>query len=313
MENQNDEARKETSPHDSGDSAQYGTDRSKFPDSGILEAFSRAVSGIVKAISPSVVSLMIHSRPGMNSMELLGAGSGVVIAPDGYILTNSHVVHSADRIEAMFTDGQKMEAKVVGEDQATDIAALRVPASGLPFSVPGNSEGLSVGQIVIAIGNPMGFDSTVSSGVVSALGRALRSQDGRLIENIIQHTAPLNPGNSGGPLLDSRGTVIGINTAIIAMAQGIGFAIPSNTAGWVLSQLLSHGRVRRGYLGIAGRQYPLPRRIVNYHNLAVDSAVEIVSIQPDGPAGRAGLSIGDLIVEIDGKDKSAPVVSGMTA
>jgi S1-C subfamily serine protease len=284
-------------------------DRPKPEGAGILEAFSGAVSGIVKAISPSVVSLIVQARSGINRMDMYGAGSGVVIAPDGYILTNSHVVHGADRIEAMFTDGQKLDAKIVGEDQATDIAALRVPASGLPFSVLGNSEGLYVGQFVIAIGNPMGFDSTVSTGVVSALGRALRSQDGRLIENIIQHTAPLNPGNSGGPLLDSNSTVVGINTAIIAMAQGIGFAIPSGTAGWVLSQLISHGRVRRGYLGIAGGQYPLPRRIINYLNLTVNAAVEVVSIQAGGPADRAGLRVGDLIIEIEGKGRSHQVVS----
>jgi S1-C subfamily serine protease len=309
MNNQHDETGNEPSPGSGGITPPHRIDRSKLKDAGILDAFSGAVSGIVKAVSPSVVSLIVHSSSGYSRMDLLGAGSGVVIAPDGYILTNSHVVHGADRIEAMFTDGQKMDAKVVGEDQATDIAALRVPASGLPFSVLGNSEGLYVGQFVIAIGNPMGFDSTVSTGVVSALGRALRSQDGRLIENIIQHTAPLNPGNSGGPLLDSNSTVVGINTAIIAMAQGIGFAIPSNTAGWVLSQLMSRGRVRRGYLGIAGRQYPLSRRIINYLNLTVNSAVEVVSIQSDGPADRAGLQIGDLIVEIEGKGRSNQVVS----
>ena len=205
MENQNDEARKETSPHDSGDSAQYGTDRSKFPDSGILEAFSRAVSGIVKAISPSVVSLMIHSRPGMNSMELLGAGSGVVIAPDGYILTNSHVVHSADRIEAMFTDGQKMEAKVVGEDQATDIAALRVPASGLPFSVPGNSEGLSVGQIVIAIGNQIILLGAISSELTMhiLIATLLRKNAlARILEYPGAKALPASPGEAISRLRD---------------------------------------------------------------------------------------------------------------
>jgi S1-C subfamily serine protease len=291
------------------DNCRCEIDSSKSPEIDILNAYSKAISDIVKAITPSVVSLIAHSQTGARKKDFVGGGSGVVIAPDGYILTNSHVVHGADRIEAIFADGQKLEVVVVGEDQATDIAAVRVSASGLPFSVLGNSDDLSVGQIVIAIGSPMGFDSTVSTGVVSALGRALRSQEGRLIENIIQHTAPLNPGNSGGPLVNSRGIVVGINTAIIAMAQGIGFAIPSNTATWVLSQLMSHGRVRRGYLGIAGRQYPLPRKVINFHNLPMATAVEVMFVQQDGPAGSAGIMIGDLIVEIEGKNKSASVAS----
>ncbi len=284
-------------------------DESISPEIKILEAYSKAISGIVRAIAPSVVSLIVHSQTEQNTLDMVGAGSGAVIAPDGYIITNSHVIHGAGRIEVIFTDGQKLNATIVGEDQATDIAAIRVSASGLPFSILGNSDDLMVGQMVIAIGNPMGFDSTVSSGVVSALGRALRSREGRLIENIIQHTAPLNPGNSGGPLVSTRGMVIGINTAIIAMAQGIGFAIPSNTASWVFSQLMSHGRVRRGYLGISGRQYPLPRIVITRLNLKIAAAVEVMYVQPNGPAERAGIHPGDLIIEIEGKNRTSPVAS----
>ena len=309
MKNNNNDSRDGQHPETKETASRCEVDRSNSPEIDILDAYSKAISGIVKAITPSVVSLIVHSHAAKNRLDMVGAGSGAVIAPDGYILTNCHVIHGADRIEVIFTDGQRLEAVVVGEDQATDIAAIRVSGSGLPFSVLGNSDDLSVGEMVIAIGNPMGFDSTVSSGVISALGRALRSQDGRLIENIIQHTAPLNPGNSGGPLVNTRGMVIGINTAIIAMAQGIGFAIPANTAGRVLSQLLSHGRVRRGYLGISGRQYPLPRRIINYHNLTTSNAVEVMYVQPDGPAERAGIQIGDLFIEIEGKNKTSPVAS----
>jgi S1-C subfamily serine protease len=208
-------------------------------------------------------------------------------------------VHKADKLQVTMEDGKSVDATIVGKDPATDLAVIRASASDLPYAALGDSTQLRVGQLVIAIGNPLGFMSTVSTGVVSAVGRGLRSREGRLIENIVQHTAPLNPGNSGGPLVDSHGRVVGINTAIIAMAQGIGFAIPSSTAKWVVSQLVTQGKVRRGHLGIAARQRPLARRIVRFHDLPSDSAVEIVSVEPGGPAGKAGLMEGDLVTAID--------------
>jgi S1-C subfamily serine protease len=268
-------------------------------DTELLDAYSRAVTTVVDAVGPAVVSIAVGKQAPSHWPEREGAGSGVVIAPDGYILTNSHVVHKARRLTTTFTDGTQVVARLIGEDPATDLAVIRAEASGLPYALLGDSALLRVGQLVIAMGNPLGFQSTVSTGVVSALGRALRSREGRLIENIIQHTAPLNPGNSGGPLLDSRGRVVGINTAIIMMAQGIGFAIPVNTARWVVSQLLTHGRVRRGYLGIAGRERPLGRRLVRFHNLFNERAVEVVSVEPNGPARQAGLREGDLVVAIN--------------
>jgi len=246
-----------------------------------------------------VVGISVDLAGAATPGEQGGAGSGVIITPDGYVLTNDHVVHNARRIHATLSDGASLPATLIGTDPATDLAVVSVNASGLPNAVLGDSALLHAGQLVIAIGNPFGFQSTVSTGVVSALGRALRSQEGRLIENIIQHTAPLNPGNSGGPLVDSRGRVVGINTAIIVMAQGIGFAIPANTAKWVVSQLLSHGRVRRAYLGLAGRQRPLDRRLVRFHRLPKESAVEAISVDPYGPAGQAGLKEGDLIVAVN--------------
>ncbi len=268
-------------------------------DVELLDAYSRAVISVVEAVGPTVVSISVSKGgwgSGRRGPEMAGSGSGVIIAPDGYILTNSHVVHGANRIEVTLTDGRSFNAALVGEDPASDLAVIRVDASGLPYATLGDSDSLRVGQLVIGIGNPLGFQSTVSTGVISALGRSLRSQTGRLIENIIQTDVPLNPGNSGGPLVDSRGRVIGINTAIIMMAQGISFSIPVNTAKWVVSQLLAHGRVRRGYLGIAGQQRPLDRRLARFHNLDNEQAVEVVSVEPGAPAGRAGLREGDLVV-----------------
>jgi S1-C subfamily serine protease len=267
-----------------------------IPDVELLDAYSRAVVAVVDAVGPAVVSVGVGKRSPQNWPEREGAGSGVVIAPDGYILTNSHVVQDARRVTATFTDGTQAVSGLIGKDPATDLAVIRADASGLAYASLGDSAGLRVGQLAIAMGNPLGFQSTVTTGVVSALGRALRSREGRLIENIIQHTAPLNPGNSGGPLLDSRGQVVGINTAIIMMAQGIGFAIPSNTGRWVVSELIVHGRVRRGYLGIAGRERPLGRRLARFHDLAHQRSVEIVSVEANGPAAQAGLRDGDLIV-----------------
>lgn len=274
----------------------------EVPDAEFLDAYSRAVTAVVDSVGPAIVSISIGEGMGDSEFEPLGAGSGFVIAPDGYILTNSHVVAPAKEIRTIFIDGQKLRAVVIGKDPSTDLAVLRVNASGLPFAVLSDSPSLRVGQLVIAMGNPFGFQSTVSTGVVSALGRALRSQDGRLIENIIQHTAPLNPGNSGGPLLDSRGHVIGINTAIIAMAQGIGFAIPSSTAKWVVPQLLAQGRVRRSYLGVIGLRRPIDRRIVRFHKLSKEHGVEIVSVEANSPARNAGLRRGDIIVALNKKD-----------
>jgi len=223
-------------------------------DMKILDSFSRAVNTVVEVIQPAVVSITMRktSQRRGRSFETGGTGSGMVIAPDGYILTNNHVISRSSGLSVGFVDGTKRSAQLIGEDPSMDLAVIRVEYSGLPYAELGDSDLLKVGQLVIAIGNPLGFDSTVSTGVASAFGRALNSQDGRVIENIIQHTAPLNPGNSGGPLVNTRGEVIGINTAIIAMAQGIGFAIPANTARFVVPQLMTYGRVRRGYLGIVG-------------------------------------------------------------
>lgn len=268
-------------------------------DAELLDAYSRAVVRVVGSVGSTVVSIVVgktlHGRRG----EQIGAGSGVIVAPEGYIMTNNHVIQGAGRIEARMADGTVLSARLVGADPATDLAVLRTDTGGLPYARFGDSDSLSVGQLAIAIGNPLGFDSTVSTGVLSALGRALRSRDGRLIENIIQHTAPLNPGNSGGPLVDSRGRVIGINTAIIPMAQGICFSIPSNTATWVLPQLVADGRVRRGYLGIAGQARPLERSLVQTLGLSASQAVEVISVTRASPAGRAGLRPGDLIIAIN--------------
>ncbi len=268
----------------------------KRSDVDLLDAYSRAVINVSEAVGPAVVGISIGKERGGEALGEAGAGSGVIIAPDGYILTNDHVVHSADRLTATLPDGSKHNAVPVGTDPGTDLALIRANASGLPYATLGESSLLRVGQLVIAIGNPYGFQSTVSTGVVSALGRALRSREGRLIENVVQHTAPLNPGNSGGPLVDSRGRVVGVNTAIIAIAQGIGFAIPANTAKWVVSQLLTHGRVRRAYLGISVRQRPLDRRLVRYFQLATEEAVEVISVDSRGPAGGAGMKEGDIIL-----------------
>ena len=274
-----------------------------------LDAYSRAVVHVVDTAGPAVVNIAVgrtQPRQGKRSprsepFAQEGAGSGVLFAPDGYILTNSHVVHGASTLEAVLTDGTRFGARLVGEDPATDLAVIRVDGSGLPFAPFGSSERLKVGQLVIAMGNPFGFQSTVSTGVVSALGRSMRSQQGRLIDNIIQHTSPLNPGNSGGPLVDWKGRIVGINTAIIMMAQGIGFSIPSDTAQWVVSQLLTRGRVRRGYLGIGGGHRPLDRRLVRFHSLSTDQAVEVHTVEPNGPAERAGIREGDVIIGIEDK------------
>ncbi len=267
-------------------------------DIEVLDAFSRAVVTVVEAVAPAVVSISVRAGSRRGKTARTGVGSGVMITPDGYVLTNNHVIAGAESVELRFTDGAIRPATMVGQDPPTDLAVVLVHLSGLAYAALGDSRALRAGQLVIAIGNPLGFESTVSTGVVSSLGRALRSLEGRLIENIIQHTAPLNPGNSGGPLVNSRGQVIGINTAIIEAAQGIGFAIPSDTANWVVSQLLAHGHVRRGYLGIGAGTRPLDRRLARFHELTQNHAVEVVSVDPNGPAERAGIQVGDLLVRI---------------
>ncbi|MDR7402698.1 MAG: trypsin-like peptidase domain-containing protein [Armatimonadota bacterium] len=277
-------------------------------DGEALDAYSRAVVAAVELVGPAVVSVgMARRAPDpwrrRGLPEMRGAGSGVLIAPDGYILTNSHVVRGADRIEVRLPDGQEMIAELVGDDPHTDLAVVRVPGTGLPCAELGDSSALRVGQLVIAIGNPLGFQATVTTGVVSALGRTLRAQTGRLIENVIQTDAALNPGSSGGPLVDFRGRVVGINTAIILGSQGICFAIPSNTARWVAGQLIRDGRVRRSYLGVAGQAVRLPP---GAGGPAPAAAVRVVEVQPGTAAEAAGLRPGDVILRAGQTPTASP-------
>lgn len=285
-------------PHGNGQSVRVA--RSER-DEDLLDAYSRAVVGVAEKVGPAVVSIGVKKRARSPRFGREGAGSGVIFAQDGFLLTNHHVVEGAEDVQAHLTDGRTFAARLVGSDPATDLAVVRAEASNLPTAELGDSDSLRVGQLAIAIGNPLGFQSTVSTGVISALGRALRSQSGRLIENVIQTDVALNPGNSGGPLVDSRGRVIGINTAMIFMAQGISFAVPVTTARWVVGELVTRGKVGRAYLGIAGQARPTGRRVQRQFTLKAPTAVEVVAVEQGGPAHRSGLREGDLIVALNGE------------
>jgi len=286
-------------------------------DVDLLDAYSRAVVDAVERVGPTVAHLAVWTSttgPGRVRQRTppdgptapSGTGSGFVFTPDGFLLTNSHVVERASRIRATFSDGTSYDAHVVGNDPDTDLAVLRVHATSLPAATLGDSSRLRAGQVVIAIGNPLGFASTVTSGIVSALGRTMRSQSGRQIDAVIQTDAALNPGNSGGPLVDSRGNVVGINTAVIAGAQGICFAVPVNTAHFVIPQLIREGRVRRAWIGIAGQTIQLSRRRVHLNRLTEMGAVLVTETVARGPADRAGIRAGDIILAL-----GASVVAGV--
>ena len=268
-------------------------------EAALLDAYSRAVIDVVERVGPAVVRLDVT---GSGEHRHGGTGSGVIVAPDGLVLTNSHVVGgAAARVKVTTVDGRSLTARVVGDDPDTDLALVRVDAPvTLPAAALGNSKLLKRGQLVIAIGNPLGFESTVTTGVVSALGRSLRARSGRLIDDVIQTDAALNPGNSGGPLVSSHGEVVGINTAVIVGAQGICFAVAANTASFVLGELVRHGRVRRAYIGIAAQQFTLSRRRRHAAGLTQESAVMIATVEPGSPAEQAGLVSGDIILALDG-------------
>jgi S1-C subfamily serine protease len=272
-------------------------------DERLLDDYSRSVTRAVDIVAPSVVSIEVskkdEARRGRSDQPTAG-GSGFVFASDGLILTNSHVVEGSTKVQVALPDGRDYVADVLGQDPDTDIAVLKITAPDLVHVTFGDSRALRAGQLVIAIGNPYGFHHTVTAGVVSALGRSLRSRSGRLIDQVIQTDAALNPGNSGGPLVTSDGAVVGVNTAIIAGGQGLSFAVPISAVVAILPALLREGRIRRGYLGIAGQNVPLLRRVTRFHRLDQASAVLVISLEPDGPAVAAGLRDGDLIVSFDG-------------
>ena len=269
-------------------------------DPDLLDAYSRAVTSAVDRVSPAVVKIDVRDERSRG-----GSGSGFVFTPDGLVLTNSHVVHGARQISLTFLDGITAGAVLIGDDPDTDIAVLRTEHLLNPTAALGSSKSLRVGQLAIAVGNPFGFQFTVTAGVVSALGRSMQSSSGRMMEEIIQTDAALNPGNSGGPLVDSTGRVIGVNTATIMGAQGLCFAIGIDTAKYIASQILQHGRVRRSWIGIAVQNVPLPRRIVYEYRLAADSGVMATSIDPNGPAAHAGMRDGDIILSFAGETISA--------
>jgi S1-C subfamily serine protease len=280
----------------------------KVNDEGLLDAYSRAVIEAAERVSPSVVYIQVtgrregrRRRPGPE--EVAGSGSGFVFTPDGFILTNSHVVHGATKIDLTLMDGRSFQAQLIGDDPDTDLAVIRITAPNLVPAQLGESQSIRVGQLVIAIGNPYGFQYSVTAGVVSALGRSLRAQSGRLMDGVIQTDAALNPGNSGGPLVNSRGEVIGVNTAMILPAQGICFATSIDTAKFVAGRLIRDGRISRSYIGVAGQNVPLPRRIVRFFQVEVDSGVLLVSFETNGEASaakEAGLLAGDIVIEFDG-------------
>jgi S1-C subfamily serine protease len=269
-------------------------------DDELLDAYSSAVTTVAEKISPCVVNIEVAKWSRSRTHAVQAGGSGFVFTPDGFVLTNSHVVSGAKEIWAKLPDGRAYKAELIGDDPYTDLAVIRIDVSGLVAAPLGHSRTIRVGQIVVAIGNPYGFQTTVTAGVVSALGRSLRTYSGRLIDDVIQTDAALNPGNSGGPLVTTNGEVIGVNTAVIMHAQGICFAIGIDTAKVVVGQLFKFRRVKRGFLGIAGAHVPIPRRSVRIHNLVAESGVRIIQVERSGPAHRAGLKVGDIIVDYDG-------------
>jgi S1-C subfamily serine protease len=277
----------------------------KFDDAALLDAYSTAVVGAAEKVSPSVVKIDVTQSAGRSRSgeprERQGGGSGFVFTPDGLILTNSHVVHDAKWIDVSLADGRRFPADIIGDDPATDLAVIRIEAPSLVAAQLGDSQKLRVGQLAIAIGNPYGFQYTVTAGVVSALGRSLRSYSGRLIDDVIQTDASLNPGNSGGPLVTSDGQVVGVNTAMIQMAQGLCFAIGINTAKFVASRLLRDGRIRRSYIGVEAQTVPLHRRLVRFYDLPQESGVVVMSVTDGSPGKKAGLREGDVIIALDGK------------
>ncbi len=272
------------------------SEKPELSETDLLDAYSQAVVGVVETVSPAVIRLT-----GVKQQDRSGSGSGFIVTPDGFAVTNSHVVNSRSLLRAETEEGDLLDARVIGDDPATDLALLQLSSSDLPFTDVSEDPNARVGQLVIALGSPLGLQSTVSSGIVSATGRSMRGQDGRLMENIVQHTAPINPGNSGGPLVDSKGKVVGVNTAIIPMAQGICFAVPSATTQWVISEILTHGKVRRRQLGIVAKSVRLPRALVRELDLLADSAVEVIELSSAGPAAVSGIEAGDLIVAINGR------------
>jgi len=282
-------------------------------DRDLLDAYSATVTAVVENVSPSVVKIDVthHSlrrrgngqrrREGSSDMPpVTGSGSGVIFTPDGFVLTNSHVIHDAATINVILADGRGLKAELIGEDPFTDLAVVRVSGQDLPVAKLGDSQAIRIGQLVVALGNPFGFQATVTAGVVSALGRSLRVGGGRLIDNVIQTDAALNPGNSGGPLVNSRSEVVGINTAIIPWAQGICFSIPVNTAKNIAAQLMKEGKVTRAFLGIAGQVLDISRAAVRSHSLRGSRGVMIAQVERGESADQAGLLVGDVIVEMNG-------------
>ena len=275
------------------------------PDEALLDAYSRAVISAVEKVSPSVVNIVAQPDSGGLRRRFRGqglwTGSGFIFTPDGFILTNSHVVHGTKSIGVTLQDGSQFQARVAGDDPHTDLAVLQIDGAGLPYAPFGNSDAVRVGQLVVAIGNPYGLQCTITSGVVSGRGRSLRADSGRLIEDIIQTDAALNPGNSGGPLVTSRGEVIGVNTAMVMPAQGLCFAIPSKIATFVASRLVRDGKIRRSYIGVVGQNAPIPRKAVLSLDTKRETGVLVVSVEDGSPAKASGLTGGDIILEMDGK------------